>query len=89
MPENRQPIYDALIKQGKTAEAADCKKLHEAVDDENRNFSDLMCAFITMDATSLKHCGHKSVESALLSGTQAHLKKCRKLVADHIKKYPD
>jgi hypothetical protein len=86
---DRQPMYDALIKQGKINEAADLKLLHEAQDKAKFDFSDFCRHMLDMDEKMLKHTGHKSIEAGLLYATKDHVKKLNSLVKAHIKKYPD
>ncbi len=70
-------------------EQKDLDILHEEQAKERRSFSSLQLSYLDMDETMLKHSGHKSVEAALLYGARDHRKKLNKLVANHIKKYPD
>ena len=70
-------------------EQLDLTILHAAQADEYWNFSDRCRHFLHMNETLLKHSGHKSLEAALVYSAHSHVKALDRLVAAHMKKWPD
>lgn len=70
-------------------EQADLDKLKEE-QHKTRDLAFMMFRdILRMDETQLRSIGQKTVEGALTNNVKAYLKILDRLVADHIKKYPD
>lgn len=72
-----------------TPEEHDLQALHEAQTKEYENFSHNARTYLCFTGEDLKAAGHESIGAALLYATQQHAKRLAKLIADHVKKWPD
>lgn len=71
------------------AETKDLADMKEAITRERELGYMMVRDFLRMDAAQLATCGHKTKEAAIVSTMQHSLKAVDKLIAAHIRKYPD
>ncbi len=70
-------------------EKTDLETLKQNIQKTKVDSFEYMESFLNMPEDHLKHTGHKSIEAGVIYALKEGVKKYRKLIENHLRKYPD